>query len=112
MTVGLLIAGIAILELFFNIAGIGMEEILQPDPIFGTVHIPNKKVVWRMEGFSSESFTSAGMRDNARSIAKPAGVRRIALLGDSAAEGLQVPLRDTFGQQMQNILSKDNQPCN
>jgi lysophospholipase L1-like esterase len=97
---------IAVLELFLGAAGVGMEQILQPDPEFGTRHIPNKMIVWRMEGFSRGSFNSVGLRDVEHSVIKPAGVYRIALLGDSATEGLQVPLEQTYGAQIQRMYKK------
>ena len=97
-------ACIAGLELFLQAAGVGMEEIIQPDPALGTKHIPNKLVIWRMEGFSRGLFNSAGMRDADHPIAKPAGTFRIALLGDSTTEGLQVPFDATYGAQLQNLF--------
>jgi lysophospholipase L1-like esterase len=102
----LLLVSVTVLEVFFNACGVGMEEILQPDPVFGTVHIPGKKVIWRMEGFSNESFNAQGMRDLPRPVGKPANVMRIALLGDSATEGLQVALMETYGQQLEQILNQ------
>lgn len=104
----LLISVIAIagMELFFNTVGVGMEEILQPDPVFGTKHIPGKHVVWRMEGFSQDSFNSVGLRDTEHPIAKPSGVFRIALLGDSSTEGLQVPFEQTYGKRLEQLLQK------
>ncbi|HEY9793528.1 MAG TPA: hypothetical protein V6D22_24220 [Candidatus Obscuribacterales bacterium] len=95
---------IAGLELFLQAAGVGMEEIIQPDQTLGTKHIPNKLVIWRMEGFSRGLLNSAGMRDNEHPIAKPEGTFRIALLGDSTTEGLQVPLEATYGAQLQNLF--------
>jgi lysophospholipase L1-like esterase len=97
-------ACIAGLELFLRGAGVGMEEILQPDPTLGTKHIPNKLVIWRMEGFSRGLFNAAGMRDTEHPIAKPPGTYRIALLGDSTTEGLQVPLDATYGAQLENLF--------
>lgn len=96
------------LEGVLNVAGVGQEEFLQPDPVLGVKHIPGKKVVWRLEGYSDESFSSAGLRDTEHTVAKPDGVFRIALLGDSATEGMQVPLPDTYGKQLELILNNKN----
>ena len=38
------------------------------------------------------------MREPNLTIAKPVGTYRIAVLGDSMVEGLQVPIEETFGQ--------------
>lgn len=89
-----------------NFAGVGQEEFLEPDPTLGVKHIAGKKVVWRLEGYSDESFSSAGLRDTEHAIAKPNGVFRIALLGDSATEGMQVPLSSTYGKQLERILNE------
>jgi len=104
-TAALIAVGLCGLELLLSACGVGQEEILQPDPVMGTRHIPNKQVVWRMEGFSNESFNSEGLRDVEHPIAKPAGTFRIALLGDSATEGLQVPLKETYSSVLESIVT-------
>lgn len=95
---------ILFLELLFRICGIGNAEFIQPDLVMGSKHIANKSVTWRMEGFSDDSFNSAGMRDVEHQIAKPSGIKRIALIGDSAVEALQVPLNDTFSRKLEAQL--------
>lgn len=96
-----------LLEGGLNLAGVGQEEFLEPDPVLGVRHIAGKKVVWRLEGFSDESFSAAGLRDTEHSVNKPSGVFRVALLGDSATEGMQVPLADTYGKQLELLLNKE-----
>jgi len=98
---------ICLLESFFNFAGIGQQEFFEPDPVLGARHIPSKQVTWRMEGLSRDSFNSFGMRDYERTLAKPANTVRVAVLGDSGAEGLQVPLADTFPIVLQNRLNEE-----
>lgn len=95
------------LEIFFRLCGVGGQEFLQPDSTFGTVHIPNKQVTWRLEGYSNNYLSSRGLRDTEHQIAKPSGTYRIALLGDSATEGLQVDLSDTFGKDAERLLNED-----
>lgn len=95
-----------LLESFFNFAGIGQQEFFEPDPVLGARHIPSKQVTWRMEGLSRDSFNSFGMRDYERTLAKPANTYRVAVLGDSGAEGLQVPLKDTFPIVLENMLNE------
>jgi hypothetical protein len=104
-SLSLAIAGLVVLEAFFAACGVGMEEILQPDPRFGTRHIPQKLVIWRMEGYSADRFNSTGLRDDEHPLNKPPGTFRIALLGDSATEGLQVPLRETYGKRLEQLFS-------
>lgn len=103
----LLIAIIAFLECFFRLAGAGEGEFLQPDLTMGCVHIPGKLVTWRLEGYSHDYLSSAGLRDVEHKINKPAGVTRIALLGDSATEGMQVPLADTYGSLLEKLLNQN-----
>ncbi len=104
-TAALTIVGLCGLEVVLNACGVGQEEILQPDKVMGMRHIPNKQVVWRMEGFSNEKFNSKGLRDVEHPIAKPAGAFRIALLGDSATEGLQVPMEETYSSYLQSVVA-------
>lgn len=101
------LVAICLLESFFNFAGIGQQEFFEPDQHLGARHIPSKQVTWRMEGLSRDKFNSFGMRDYERTLAKPSGTTRIAVLGDSAAEGLQVPLTDTFPIVLQNMLNNE-----
>lgn len=104
LAVLLLIGG---LETFFNVAGIGQQEFLEPDPVLGSRHIASKQVTWRLEGLSRDTFNSFGMRDYPRTVAKPNTTLRIAVLGDSAVEGLQVPLEETFPATMERMLTKE-----
>lgn len=100
-----LAAGIALLEWFLPIAGVGQEEFLQPDTKLGCRHIPGKYVVWRMEGFSRGNLNSTGLRDIEHKLEKTPGTIRVALLGDSSTEGLQVPLADTYARIVEQQLN-------
>lgn len=95
------------LECGFNLTGIGLSEFLQPDVEIGCRHIADKRVVWRMEGFSDEKLNKAGLRDVEHTIVKPPGVVRIALLGDSATEALQVRLERTYARLLEQKLKAE-----
>lgn len=57
------------------------------------------------------TINSQGLRDVERpGYARPAGVRRILLLGDSYVEGLRVPLEQTFGKVLEAQLNADAGP--
>jgi len=85
--------------------GLGEEDIFNLDKQIGFMHFPNKRVTWRSEGYSQSYFNADGIRDEPDlTVAKPAGVYRIALLGDSMVEGLQVPSNQTFGKLLEKRL--------
>lgn len=47
-----------------------------------------------------------GQRDYARTVEKPSGVYRIALLGDSIAFGTGVALEDSYSKELETLLNK------
>ena len=57
------------------------------------------------EGTAYVEINSHGYRDRERTKAKPGGVYRIAVLGDSFVEGRQVALEDTFCAVLERILN-------
>lgn len=85
-------------------AGLGEEEIFKFDPELGSKHMTNKRVTWRTEGYAVSYLDADGMREPNLTIAKPANTYRVALLGDSMVEGLQVPIEKTFGQLLSNQM--------
>lgn len=105
----LLLVAIFVLETFFKFTGIGEQEFLEPDKQLGSKHIPGKLVTWRMEGYSHDKLSSMGLRDSEHTVAKPNGVTRIALLGDSSTEGMQVPLNETYGKVLERLLNQPDQ---
>lgn len=100
------VVAILIVEFTLSLAGLGEEEIFKLDPRFGFVHMNNKRITWRSEGYSKSFFGADGMREKGLTIEKPAGVFRVALLGDSIVESLQVPFEETFGQILEKSLKK------
>lgn len=100
------IAAILLVEFTLSQAKLGEEEIYRLDPKYGFVHMNNKRVTWRSEGYAVSYFGPDGMREPGLTIQKPAGVYRIALLGDSMVEALQVPLEETFGQLLEKTIKK------
>lgn len=100
-----LVLAVFVLEVFFRIAGVGSQEFMHFDQKLGNKHIPGKEIIWRLEGFSADTLNSHGHRDVEHAVAKPAGVKRIAVLGDSQSEGLQVPLSDTYARKLEALLN-------
>lgn len=101
-----LIFSLAFLESLFAVAGIGENEYLKIDPKIGFSPIAGKQVTWREEGFCRTVWNSQGMRDKERALTKPAGTYRIAILGDSFVEGLQVSDDQTFCHLLEEKLNQ------
>ena len=55
---------------------------------------------WSQEGSAPVRTNSQGYRDREWALAKEPGVLRIAVLGDSFTEALQVPLEQTWVNQL------------
>jgi lysophospholipase L1-like esterase len=94
------------LEGIFALAHIGEEEMVEPSPEVGFTHIPHKLITFRSEGYSQGRTNSLGLRDAERPLNKPAGVTRIAVLGDSMAEAFQVPIEQTFARLLERALNQ------
>ena len=99
LTVGLLLA-----ELVLRAIGFGYPPFLQPDAVTGLSHRPNTSGWHGKEGRAYVSINSQGLRDRERSIAKPAGIYRVVVLGDSYAEALQVSVEKTFWRLLERRL--------
>ncbi len=84
---------------------------LQPDRRLGWKQVPN--LSWHWAGhhwyaadFSVEVTTNPmGFRDKPRNFENPEGSKRIALIGDSFIEAVQVPFNQTAGQVLENELN-------
>lgn len=84
---------------------------LKPDRVLGWREVPGLRWTWAghywyAADFSVEVQTNrAGFRDFEREYQKPAGKKRVALLGDSFIEAVQVPLEKTAGQLLERKLN-------
>ncbi len=96
MTIVLQVVALLFTEFFLYVAGLGEEEIYAFDKDLGTKHMTNKRITWRSEGYGRTYFDGEGMQEPGLTIAKPANTYRIAVLGDSTVEGLQVPAEAQF----------------
>ena len=70
----------------------------------GLRYVPHAFYLHVKEGRSQGYFNGHGFRDVERSLEKPANTYRIAVFGDSFAEGLQVPLESTMPSLMEARL--------
>ncbi len=79
-------------------------NFFQTDEDLGWSHKPGVSGWWTAEGEAYIEINSRGLRDREHSLSKPPQTFRIAILGDSFTEALQVPLEQTFWWLMQEQL--------
>ena len=79
-----------------RVAGFSYPNFWQPDPVTGSSLRPGMEGWQRDEGRAYVKISAQGLRDREHSISKPAGTYRIAVLGDSYAEAMQVDVERTF----------------
>ena len=77
------------------------------DPVLGHKLLPNLKGVWNREGFSIVETNSQGWNDYERAFEKPVNTVRIAIVGDSFVEALQVDKSKTLGKMTENWLNSN-----
>lgn len=104
LLVGILF-GLLMTELFLRVIGYSAPLFYQADQFRGVALRPNFAGTYQREGQSYVRINSAGLRDREHPIAKPANTIRIALLGDSYCEALQVPMEQTFWWLLQQKLT-------
>ena len=96
----LLLAGLAVAlllaEVGLRVSGFSHFNPYIADQDVGYSLRPNAAGWWLKEGTTYVRINSQGLRDREHSFAKPSGTIRIAVLGDSFAEALQVPMENTF----------------
>lgn len=85
---------------------------LNPHPVVGWKHPENFEFLWNGRNpycveFSVQVTTNGfGFRDRAWTVAKPDGTVRIAFIGDSLIEGIQVPLVETAVRRVESHLAE------
>ena len=99
-----LVFGLLLTEIFLRVVGYSAPLLYEPDYYCGVALRPNIAGTYQREGRNYVSINSAGLRDREHAVAKPPDTIRIALLGDSYCEALQVPLEQTFWWQLQQKL--------
>lgn len=82
----------------------------QRNPEFGWGHTPGREGYWwndQREFYTAVRINSKGLRDVEHEHAKPAGVFRILILGDSYIEAVQVELEHTFPRRLEAALAQE-----
>ncbi len=100
----LLVAGLLV-EIILRVGGVSYL-LYQYDTCRGYALRPGYAGWFRNEGEAYIRINKNGLRDREHSLAKPADTLRIAVLGDSYVEALQVPLEETFWAVLERELSR------
>lgn len=79
-----------------RVAGFTFPSLYTRDAIRGGALRPGAAALYTVEGRSFVRVNSRGQRDRERTLAKPPGTLRVAVLGDSYAEALQLPMEQAF----------------
>ncbi|HMF57647.1 MAG TPA: SGNH/GDSL hydrolase family protein [Pyrinomonadaceae bacterium] len=95
---------IAVAEIFLRVIGYSYPNFYMPDAERGVALRPNMEGWYRKEGQSYVRINSDGLRDREHAKTKPADTVRIAVIGDSYAEALQVPMENAFWYVMEQRL--------
>ena len=115
-SLGLMLAALALALL---LGELGLRSIGQsyywaiakrPDPVLGW-RPPADSAAWQgFEGGALVRTNALGFRDRDHAVAKPPGRVRIAVLGDSFTEAVQVPVEQTWWRVMEDWLNGGNCP--
>lgn len=102
-----ILISLMICEIGLRAVGISYPIFSRIDGDLGAALRPQAEGWWKREGEAFVRINSAGLRDREHAIPKPDHVLRIAVLGDSFAEAMQVPMEDTFWA----VLEREIRAC-
>jgi len=102
-----IIIGLVVVELGLRMMGIEYPLFYDYDPDVGNRLRPRVKGYWTSEGRGYVSINSDGLRDHEHPVVHPANTLRIAVLGDSFTEAVQVNEQETFWA----IMGRELQGC-
>jgi len=108
---GLILAGLAIglivAEIGLRLAGFSFPRPAQRDDDRGTAYRPGVEWWQTQEGEAFVLINHDGFRDQQRPFTKPHGTIRIAVLGDSYVDALQVPEEGRFTELLEAGLDRE-----
>jgi hypothetical protein len=104
LLLGSLVLAAGAAELALRVTGFSFPSFWQHDDRAGSRLRAGAEGWSRAEGSAYVKVNSRGLRDREHALPKPSGVYRIAVLGDSYAEALQVGLEETFWWQLARRL--------
>lgn len=107
LILGGVIFALVLCEVGLRLAGIGYPHFYDFDPVIGAKLRPGIKGYWLKEGGGYVNINRDGLRDREHPLKKPPNTLRIAVLGDSFAEALQVNQAEAFWA----VMEKELQGC-
>jgi hypothetical protein len=99
------LVGLLICEIALRVVGYTYPVFYEPDQQRGYRLRPGMEGIYRKEGRAFVRINSEGLRDREHQKQKPPGVFRIAVVGDSYAEALQVEQQEAFWSVMERRLA-------
>ncbi len=114
MVVSLALA-LVVLEIAVRMIPLYPTRFIIPDAQLGWRFQPDAQGVWfnvncPREFMNPVQINRRGMHDIDHALAKPEGVRRVLILGDSLVAGLEIPLAGTFFRQLETYLNAPESP--
>ena len=103
MLAGTLI-GVLLCEVGLRLTGVSYPIFSQIDGGLGASLSPGAEGWYKNEGQAYVRINSAGLRDREHILSEPPRTLRIAVLGDSYAEAMQVPMEDTFWSVLERAM--------
>ena len=103
---GIIALALVLAELLLRVVGFSHPVFAQADSVTGFAHIPGARGWYAAEGRGYVRINSDGWRDKERPFQKPAGVTRIAILGDSYMEAMQVSEDSAFPSLLEHNLNR------
>jgi hypothetical protein len=94
-------------EIGMRVVGISYPIFFVPHPVAGARMWPGLKAWYTLEGEGFVEVNSTGFRDREHPKKKPEGVYRIAFLGDSYTEAMQVGFDETYW----NVAARALEDC-
>lgn len=106
LIVASVVVALLVVELALRIIGYSYPEFYIADDSRGYALRPGMQGWYQKEGRAYVTINSQGLRDAEHQVPKPPNTVRIAVLGDSYAEALQVPVENAFWFVMASRLNE------
>lgn len=104
LVVGGIASALLVAELALRLFIPAKPNFYRPDYYLGWTNRPGASGIYSYEGHSEVRINADGQRDVTHPKAKPPGTFRIAVLGDSFTEAVQVPQAENFCSVMEGAL--------